>query len=96
MSKISPVFSEPKKPASVEIAEDAELTPITKKKIPKVDASRWDDMTPSELYDQLFILEQRIMYCKQYGHMDAAKQIERGVVALRQLIEQRDKGLNLL
>lgn len=83
----NPTEQEKSKPT--DIASESQLTPISKQEIPSVDANSWANMTVSELYDQVFILEQRILYCQQYGKHEAAKQIRQGIDQLRALINSK-------
>lgn len=85
--KIEPLFQEESE--STAIAIDGKITPITKQEVPEVDAASWETLTVSELYDQLAILENRIMYCNQYGQGEAVKQIGRGVIQLRAIINRK-------
>lgn len=75
-------------PSSVDVSADSKLTPISKTKIPVVDADRWNEMSPSELFDQLFTLEQRLFACQQYGQIEAAKQIQKGITSLKAAIDR--------
>jgi hypothetical protein len=97
-NKQDPIFAESKKSTAISVGdgENDELTPITQKPIPKVDASKWDEMSLSELYDQKLTLEARHQACLQYGHADAANQIQRGLQRLQLAIDKADQGVNLI
>lgn len=81
---------------AVSVDTESKLTPISKEEIKQVNSDNWSDMTTSQLFDQLEILEQRKMYCKQYNII-IVDQIERGIQQLRQLITTRtDDEVKLL
>lgn len=94
--KPAPLFTEEQPSTAVSVTEASEKTPITGKEIPTVDADMWEEMTPTELYEQLYILEQRMTACYQYGSVDAAKQIQRGITRLQGIIKQKDDEVKLL
>ena len=60
-----PVLPETKSTA-VSVDPESTHTPISREEIPQVDALGWNNMTVSELYDQLLILERRKHWCQTY------------------------------
>lgn len=87
-----PIFQKTSDGKPIDVSPDSELTPISEEEIPQVDAASWESLTVPELYDQLAILENRIMYCNQYSQGEAAKQIGRGVLELRVIIARKSEN----
>ncbi len=85
-----PLFQKTSGGKPISVTPESDLTPITQKEIPQVDAESWESLTVPELYDQLAILENRIMSCKQYGQGEAATQIGNGVLRIRAIILKKD------
>ena len=77
---------EPKIGPGVTIDSNSDITPITRKKIEKIDSSKWGDMSLDQLHQQLTVLEQRMLFAQQYSHLDVITQINLGINQLRALI----------
>lgn len=68
---------------------NGDVTPITRRKIEKLDTSRWYEMNISELTDQRIILNNRIMYASTSGNGGVIQQLQRGLAQLDQLIAEK-------
>ena len=77
----------------ISTGHDAEVTPITRKKIHNVDARNWSEMTLTELYDQLSVLESRRIQLYEIGQSPMAQQLEKGIAALQQVIKAKSDGM---
>ena len=77
----------------ISVGHEAEVTPITRKKIHTVDADTWPELTLTELYDQLSILEQRRIQLYEIGQGPMAQQIEAGIKRLNLIIKAKDDGM---
>lgn len=71
------------------VSVDDDITPITHKPIQRNDASQWQSMTVSELWEQRIALDNKLNYALQIGHAEMIRQLQRGLTALDQLIESR-------
>lgn len=69
--------------------ETGSITPITYKPIDIVDASKWHEMTISELYDQKAILGQRLVMANQIGNYSILQQIQSGMALIDEVIESK-------
>lgn len=69
--------------------DQEDITPITRKKIQKVNSRDWENQTVSKLYDQLSTLRSRHAYAAQIGHHDMMKQLEAGIKRLEQVISSK-------
>lgn len=81
-------MAEEQKPIQV----DGKITPITKKEIQSVDSSQWNSLNLIQLYEQMSVLQQRLMLSSQMGNEALVKQIERGIKQLQEIIDS--KGSN--
>ena len=75
--------------------QDADVTPITRRKIETVDASDWADLSVAELSDQLNTLAQRLSWANMYSP-GMVLPIRRGIVQLELIIknkQRQDTGL---
>jgi hypothetical protein len=82
--------------SAISVDTDSRLTPISREKIQQVDADQWANMTASQLFEQLQILEQRKTYAARYSVL-TANQLEPGIRRLRELIKQKTNDeVNLL
>ncbi len=74
---------------------DGDVTPITRQKIEKVDASDWEDLSVAELTDQLATLNKRLAF----AHAQSPAMIlpiRKGMLRLELLIKHKqhmDTGL---
>ena len=68
---------------------NGDITPITRKEVPQVDSTQWSGLHPSQLQEQLNILEKRMAFAQQIGHEEMIKQIRRGINELRLWIKQK-------
>lgn len=66
-----------------------DITPITKQPIEKVEPSKWEAMSLTQLHEQRYILSRRQQMALQVGMVSAAQQIERGIVALNEMISRK-------
>lgn len=69
--------------------DDEDVTPITRKKIQKVNASEWSSASVSKLYEHLSVLRSRLAYAQQIGHAEMAKQIQNGITRLEETIRSK-------
>ena len=75
--------------------QDADVTPITRRKIETVDASDWPDLSVAELTDQLVTLSQRLTWANMYSP-GMVLPIRRGIARLEFIIKAKqheDTGL---
>ena len=79
------------KSTAVSVDPESTHTPISREEIPQVDALGWNDMTISELYDQLLVMERRKHYCQVHSPM-IVKDIERGIKQLQAIINKKHGG----
>lgn len=76
---------------SVSVTDD--ITPITRRKIDQLDASKWPDMSVNELTEQRIILSNRIAAASGYGgNMSVVQQLQRGLASLDAMIAQKSAG----
>ena len=73
------------KPISVE----SNITPITRQPIQTIKANEWHKMTADELFNQLSILQGRMVIANQLGNHPLYQQLEFGVVQLNALIDKK-------
>lgn len=69
---------------------NGDVTPTTGEKIDKVKSNEWQDMSITELYDQLTILNKRHLQAMSCGSIPAANQIQRGIAHLQALISSKE------
>jgi len=81
-------MAEEQKPIQV----DGKITPISKKEIQPVDSSQWNSLNLIQLYEQMSILQQRLMMSHQGGSIDIVKQIERGINQLQEIIDSKSSS----
>jgi len=75
--------------------QDADVTPITRRKIETVDASDWPDLSIAELTDQLVTLAQRLTWANMYSP-GMVLPIRKGIARLEFIIKEKqyeDTGL---
>lgn len=85
VQKVEPVLEgEPKQGKPVDVNGD--ITPITRQPVTQIDAGDWDAMNVAQLHEQLLVMEKRLMYAQQIGHIDMTTQLIRGINQLRALI----------
>lgn len=78
---------------------NGDITPVSRKPIDKIDATLWEEMSFESLVDQQISLQKRIDMARTMGRPDMAKQMERGLSYLMQLIEtkrEREDRVTLL
>lgn len=66
-----------------------DITPITKQPIDRVDPTKWETMSLTQLHEQRYILSRRQQMALQVGMVSAAQQIERGIVAITEIINRK-------
>lgn len=72
------------------IPVNSDVTPITRKKIEQVDASKWHEMTTQQLFDQKVILTERLYQAQMVGNYHIVQQIQKGIQALDALLTQHN------
>lgn len=74
-----------------------EYTPITRQKVPVIEAARWHLMSTAELYDQKAILDSRFIIAAQIGNASLMQQLQMGVAQISALINSKaDKEISLI
>jgi len=73
----------------VSVDHNADVTPITKKPIDKINASTWEDMSYDALSTQYNMLQNRIDMAMTMGRGDLVKQMQNGKKYLLQLMEDK-------
>jgi len=74
-----------------------EYTPITKQKVPVIEAHNWHKMSTAELYDQKAILDARFIMAANIGSASLMQQLQVGVATLTALINTKaDKDISLI
>lgn len=68
--------------------QDADITPITRRKIETVDASDWPDLSIAELTDQLVTLSQRLTWANMYSP-GMVLPIRKGIARLEFIIKEK-------
>ena len=68
--------------------QDADITPITRRKIETVDASDWSDLSIAELTDQLVTLTQRLTWANMYSP-GMVLPIRKGIARLEFIIKEK-------
>ena len=68
---------------------NGDITPITRKPVPKINALEWEDMTFEQLSDEYTKLATRIETVRSMGRADIVTQMERGMKYLLQIIETK-------
>ncbi len=74
---------------------DGDVTPITRQKIEKVDASDWNNLSIAELTDQMATLAKRLVYAQMHAPAMILP-LRQGIAQLDLLIknkEYQDSGL---
>lgn len=67
-----------------------EITPISREPIDRVQAEYWQSLSLSELFDERVTLNNRITYMYEMNKPDIARQIERGVAIIDQIVKQKE------
>lgn len=68
---------------------EGNVTPITRREIPQVDAQRWNEMNVNELYDQRSVLYSRMVIASQMGSAPLLQQLQQGVSQIDAFIERK-------
>ena len=75
---------QPKQGAPVDV--NSNLTPITRQEIGDVFGDQWEKMSLEQLYHQLDIMEQRLLYANSLGKEEIYRQVLLGVNQLKAII----------
>ncbi len=68
---------------------NADITPVTRKKIQTVSLDKWPEMSIGMLLQQRLVLIERVTMSLQSGHAEIAKQVQLGITSLDQLIQYK-------
>lgn len=71
---------------------NGDTTPITRQKIQNVDATRWEELSTTELHDQRSALQARLSQAQSLGHPQLIQHLERGIQQLDQILMERPGG----
>lgn len=71
---------------------DGDVSPVTRRKIDKVDALRWDEMSTAELHDQRAALQDRYVNAQMLGHPQLIQQLEMGIRQIDEILNERPGG----
>ena len=71
---------------------NGDVTPTFHEEIKKVDAKVWKDMSLSELFAQLEILQQRLVYAQSLQHPILIAAIQQGIDHIQNLIKKQSKN----
>lgn len=69
--------------------DEEKITPVTRKEIKKINATEWDRLSVTKLYEQLSVLRSRLAYAHQIGHAEMAKQLQNGIARLEETIRSK-------
>lgn len=78
---------EPKTGTPVDV--NSNMTPITRQEVKDVFGDQWEKMSTSQLHDQLYIMENRLLYAQSLGKEDMYQQILAGVNRLKSIIIEK-------
>lgn len=71
---------------------DGDITPITRRKIDQIDASKWPEMSIFELTEQRTMLQNRIYAASSGGNQSIISQLYAGLNQLDALIHLRGQA----
>lgn len=69
---------------------NSDRTPITQRKVERVDPSTWETAPVGELYDQLSVLQSRFFSMQEMKKFEIAQQVNGYIAQLRQIIKRRE------
>ena len=76
---------------------DGPVTPITHRPIEQVNAEMWEQLSISQLTDQLATLRSRLIMIQTSGaDVQIVRALELGILKLELLIKNKNKGVKLL
>ena len=73
----------------IDVSTNANVTPITHKPIEQITPEEWGEISFSDLYNQLSILQNRLMVARSMDKPEMATQIQYGISQLEAVIQQR-------
>ena len=71
------------------VSVEGDVTPVTRQKIDQVTSLKWPEMAINSLWDQRITLTNRMTMAIQSGHIDIAKQIQRGINQLDAILQHK-------
>ncbi len=80
---------EPKKDEQKPLDVAGDVTPISKKEIKPVDATQWHDLSIMQLYEQMSILQDRLIIAQNMKSLPLVAFIENGIKNLQSIIESK-------
>lgn len=72
------------------------ITPITQQPVEEITANEWEKMTPTELHNQLLILQRRYWMADEMKLLDVTKQIQRGIDDILHLLQKNKVNETLI
>ena len=75
---------------------DGKETPITHVPIEDLAADQWEIMPIMELQKQFIILNRRLLAAYTTPNLEIIRQLERGMVQIRNIIDERDEDTKLI
>lgn len=75
---------------------DGKETPVTHEAIEEVNADQWPLLPTQILQQQYVILNKRLIAAQSVPNVEIIKQIQRGLVQLKYIIDERDEDTKLI
>jgi len=73
----------------IDISETSTITPITQQPIASIDANSWQNISLTELHEQLSALQNRYYSALEMERYEIANSIQAGIAQLRIAIEHK-------
>ncbi len=74
---------------------NGDVTPISREPIGQVTPEKWKEMTIENLWEQRFILSERMAKAHQSGYAGLAQQVQTGITSLDVFIQKRSVEIEL-
>ncbi len=71
------------------VSVNGDITPVTRRPIPQINANEWANMGYDELFRQHSDLKKRMLTVRTMGRPDLEKTMARGLAQLEQLMQEK-------
>lgn len=72
------------------VDSNADITPFSHNKVPQLDSSNWGNVSVSELWDQMGILNARYLVVAEMGKAEYMLPLQRAIAELSAVIQSRN------